>query len=219
MRRLMVSMTTLVMTVALAGSAWAAAAPEGEAPMDPKARVAAVYRGIAEATQQAEDQDRLIAIMTTYLDDLMDYDAFAQRTLVHSWPNLTKAQRQLFMDRFKKLVVKVYAKRFKPKTAFEVAYREDTAVFIGEDKQKAKVLTTVKGKKVAADVDYYFTFGGSADPGRWFVTDFEIDTVSMALNWRRQFERIIKAKGFDTLIARIEKKVGTDRKVGTDDEG
>lgn len=192
------------------GAATTDTASAPAAPVDPKTRIDRVYTRIAEATATVDTQDELVTALTTTLDDLMDYEAFARRTLRTSWPDLTKAQRATFIDRFKRLVVVVYAKRFKPRTAFEVDWRGDGVLYRGDAKKEAKVLTTIKGTSLTAEVDYYCTLGGTAAKDRWFVYDFEIDGVSMALNWRRQFERIIKSDGFDALIERIETRIEKD---------
>ena len=81
----------------------------------------------------------------------------------------------------------------------------------GDAGDRATVLTTVKGKKVAADVDYQFhVFQGDAGP-EWRAFDIVVDEVSMALNWRKQFKNIIKKKGFPALLDKIAKKVEKQR--------
>ncbi len=169
---------------------------------DPKADVDATYKRILEATAKAPDQATLLTEVATHMDGLLDYDAFAKRTLKTTWPTLDEAQRARFVESFKKLIIKTYAKRFKPKTNFEVSYRGET-VIKGEKRDKAVVKTTVAGKKAAADVDYSFAL---TDKG-WRAYDITIDDVSMSLNWRRQFEKIVKKSGFDALLAKIDKKV------------
>ncbi|MCA9513701.1 MAG: ABC transporter substrate-binding protein [Myxococcales bacterium] len=203
--------TNLILSFLLAFLALGAAAHA--APPGPKERIDGVYDEIKKATATAPDQDAMTAALTSTLDKLMDYEAFAQRTLKETWPKLDKAQRATFMEKFKQLVVQVYGRRFKPKTEFEISYRNGGEK-LKEDGKHAKVYTTVKGAKVAADVDYSFALDGAGDKAVWLVYDFEIDQVSMALNWRKQFERIIASDGFDALIAKIDKRIGTD----TDDE-
>lgn len=203
----------MALSLALAVTAGAYAAPpaeEGAAPLGPKERIDAVYTSIATATQTVDTQEQLVESLTTTLDGLMDYEAFAKRTLKTSWPTLTTAQRATFMDRFKKLVVVVYAKRFKPRTAFEVAWRNDGVKYRGDAKTQAKVMSIIRGGSVSADVDYYMTLGGTASKDVWYVYDFEIDAVSMALNWRKRFEGIIKKDGFDSLIERIQSRIDRD---------
>lgn len=198
---------TLILSLLLALVAFGSAAQA--APPGPKERISTVYDEIKKATASAPDQDAMTAALTKTLDELMDYEAFAARTLKETWPKLDKEQRATFMQKFKQLVVQVYGRRFKPKTEFEIAYRNGGEKIRDEGK-RAKVYTTVKGAKVAADVDYSFQLDGTGDAAKWLVYDFEIDQVSMALNWRKQFERIIASDGFPALLARIDKRIGTD---------
>ncbi|PKM07515.1 MAG: hypothetical protein CVV17_01735 [Gammaproteobacteria bacterium HGW-Gammaproteobacteria-7] len=213
MRVRTVSKVMMALSLALLVTAGAHAAPPaeaGKAPLGPKERIEAVYASIATATETVDSQEQLVEALTTTLDGLMDYEAFAKRTLKTSWPTLTKAQRATFMDRFKKLVVVVYAKRFKPRTAFEVAWRNDGVKYRGDAKTEAKVMSIIRGRNVSADVDYYMTLGGTASKDVWYVYDFEIDEVSMALNWRKRFEGIIKKDGFEVLIERIQARIDRD---------
>lgn len=167
----------------------------------PKARVDVVYGHIKTAAATAETQDKLIELVTGELDAFIDYGAFSARTLKTSWPKLTEAQRATFVDRFKRLIIKTYAKKFQPKTVFTIEHRGE-----GADKEGGVIIkTTVRGAKVAADVDYLMVVG----TGGAKAVDIVIDEVSMALNWRKQFERIIAKDGFDALIGRINKRVET----------
>jgi phospholipid transport system substrate-binding protein len=173
------------------------------APATPKERVDAVYGHIKQAAETAETQDKLIELVTSELDGFIDYEAFSARTLRTSWPDLTAAQKAIFIDRFKRLIIKTYAKKFQPKTVFTVEHRSES---LNKDKTEATVKTTVRGAKVAADVDYLLSLDPKKGP---MAFDIIIDEVSMALNWRKQFERIIAKDGFDALIARIDKRVQT----------
>jgi len=177
-----------------AGSAFAA-------PPSAKDRVDAVYGHIKKAAETAETQDKLVELVTTELDAFIDYEAFSARTLRTSWPTLTADQKATFIDRFKRLIIKTYAKKFQPKTVFEVEHRGES---VNADKTEVTLKTTVRGKKVAADVDYQMSLDAKKGPR---AIDIVIDEVSMALNWRKQFERIIAKDGFDALISKINKRV------------
>jgi len=168
---------------------------------DPKAPVAAAYSEIQTLTRDATDRDSLIAGIDAVLSGIVDYDAFARRTLKGNWDKLKPRQRKRFKKAFKALIHRTYAKRFKPGATFTVSWRGVPA-YVDELKKKAEVRSTVQGEKAAADVDYLLGNG----PSGWRVHDIIVDEVSMAMNWRRQFKRILDAKGFDELIARIEKK-------------
>lgn len=184
-----------------------AAAPVLAAPPDPKERIDAIYKEVKEAADKAETQGELTDKVMAQLEIFMDYPAFAARTLKVSWEGLDAEQRTTFIDRFKRLVMRTYAKKFQPRSEFSVEYRGEIAVDEGDD-TKATAKTTVRGKNdVAADVDYLLAFVEQAGERSWRAYDIIIDEVSMALNWRRQFEKIIAKDGFDSLIERIDKKI------------
>lgn len=171
----------------------------------PKDRIEAVYGHVKQAAATASTQDELTNAVTAEFDGFIDYDAFSARTLKTTWGTLSATQKATFIDRFKRLVIRTYAKKFQPKTEFAVEYRGD--VFTNDGKTNATVKTTVRGKKVAADVDYLVNLADVAGKKAWRAYDIIVDEVSMALNWRQQFEKIIAKEGFDALITKINKKI------------
>jgi phospholipid transport system substrate-binding protein len=177
-------------------------------PPSPKERIDAIYGHIKQAAATAATQDELTTFVSAEMDTFIDYPAFSARTLKTSWGNLTPEQKTTFIDRFKRLIIKTYAKKFQPKSEFSIEYRGDIA-FTNEAKTDASVKTTVRGgkKDVAADVDYLLSWVEVGGKRSWRTYDIIVDEVSMALNWRQQFEKIIAKEGFDSLIAKINKKV------------
>lgn len=200
MRTVKTALLALVAFALAAGPALAAERPDG----DPKGTIEAIYKAIEKLASESESQDQIVAGLTGEMDKLVDYTAFSERTLKGTWEDLSEENRTRFMDLFKKLVVKVYAKRFKPKTEFRVEYRGETKK-VGDTMMNVR--TTVHGKKIAADVDYLFLPSKQGEALEWRVTDIVIDEVSMALNWRTQFGRIIKKQGFDALLDKIKSRV------------
>lgn len=191
-------LASLLLTLLLAGAAHAQ--PVGT----PKERIDTMYTAVKAAVMKADNHDALVTEVTGLLDGMIDYDGFASRTLKTSWPTLTAAQRTKFIEKFKQLVIRTYAKRFTPKTEFTVSWRAEP-MFTNTARTEAKAQTTVHGKKVSADVDYAMIWSDAKKA--WLALDFVIDDVSMSLNWRGQFEKIIAKEGFDALITKIEKKV------------
>ena len=192
---------------ALLVSLFAARASAADDPGSPKVRIDAIYAHIKQAAATATTQAELTNLVTSELDTFINYEDFSARTLKVSWGGLTPAQKATFIDRFKRLVIRTYAKKFQPKTEFAVEYRGEIA-FTNPDKTDATVKTTVRGKKdVAADVDYLVSHKDVGGKKTWRAYDIIVDEVSMALNWRQQFEKIIAKEGFDALIAKINKKI------------
>ena len=177
----------------------------GEAPQEPgpRERLEAAYTTIAEVTAKVKTQEELVSELTAKMSEVLDYKAFAARTLKGRWKKLNSAQKKRFTKHFKELLLRTYSKRFKPQTTFEVAYRGDTH-WLGEDKALGEVHTTVTGKRAAADVSYLFARDGRTKA--WRIVDITIDEVSMAQNWRRQFLRVMDKEGFASLVNRIRSK-------------
>ena len=139
--------------------------------------------------------------MDAVLGQLVNYDAFSKRTLKGTWKTLTSRQQKRFKKAFKALILKTYARRFKPGASFEVSWR-GAPRFLDESETTAEVRSTVSGEKAAADVDYIM----ARDKKTWNAHDIIVDEVSMAMNWRKQFKGIIDKSGFKSLVERIEKK-------------
>jgi phospholipid transport system substrate-binding protein len=201
------ALASLAAVIAVATTAIAARAAE---PVGPKERTAAIYTEVQRVALETADRAALVAKVLAALDTFIDYDAFAERTLKTTWPKLTGPQRDLFKASFRKLVIRTYAKKFTPGARFEVAYRGD-AVIPDATRPEAKVKTTLRHGKVAADVDYLLVRKAIGGVDAWRAADIVIDDVSMALNWRNSFEKIVTKDGFDGLIRKIEEKTAKEQ--------
>lgn len=190
--------------VVLGANAASAAEPEG-----PKARTSSIYSEVKKAAAEAKDRDSLVTKVLGYFDAFIDYEGFSERTLKTTWPTLTDAQKEIFKDRFKRLVIRTYAKRFTPGVEFAVEYRGEPK-FTNDAKTESKVKTTIRSDKLGADVDYLLVLSDVKGVVAWRAIDIIVDDVSMALNWRKQFERIVAKDGFTGLIAKIDSRIAKD---------
>jgi len=198
-----------ILLVALFAVAVGASAAVAAEPETPKARTSSIYGEVKKAAAEATDRDGLVTKVLGYLDSFIDYEGFSERTLKATWPTLTAAQKVTFKDRFKRLVIRTYAKRFTPGVEFTVTYRGEPT-FTNDAKTEARVKSTVRNDKIGADVDYLLVLSTVGDVVAWRAIDIVIDDVSMALNWRKQFERIVAKDGFAALIAKIDAKIAKE---------
>jgi ABC-type transporter MlaC component len=194
------------LALAVAFLVWPARAAD---PLGPKERTAAIYTEVQRVALETPDRPTLVNKVLAALDTFIDYDAFAERTLKTTWPKLSSPQRELFKSSFRKLVIRTYAKKFNPGARFSVDYRGD-AVFPAANKTEARVRTTVRHDKIAADVDYLLVRRAVGGIDAWRAADITIDDVSMALNWRGPFEKIVARDGFDALIRTIDGKTAKE---------
>lgn len=202
----MTSLLRSLLPVLALGVLMSAATARAGEPEGPGDRVKAIYVEVQKASAETTERDALVEKVLGYLDSFIDYEGFSERTLKTTWPTLTTAQRDVFKGRFKRLVIRTYAKKFTPGSKFAVDYRGAPA-FTNDAKTESKVKTTVKHDDVAADVDYLLLRNTVAGVDAWRAIDIVIDDVSMALNWRRQFEKIVAKDGFDGLIKKIDERI------------
>ena len=161
------------------------------------------YDSIMTMVASVKTRRELSEKITHILDRLVDWDAFSIKTLsAGTWEGFKPSQRKAFSSAFRGLIVRRYAKRFKPGSRFDVEVRGKTE-FVGDE--GAWVRTTVhtkKGKKrLGVDVDYDFRRVAAG----WRTSDIVTDGVSRARSYRPKFKRILKKRGFDALVAAIKK--------------
>ena len=128
----------------------------------------------------------------------IDFGELARRALGRHWETRTPEERMRFQKTMKALIEAAYLARVTERGAYEVVYQGEEPLENGE----VRVETVLKGKDAAIPVHYllYRTESG------WRVYDIVTDGLSLLENYRSQFNRIIKRKGFDGLIHTLERK-------------
>ncbi len=139
------------------------------------------------------------------LDQLLDYEELAKRSLDREWNARKDAELKEFVSLLRQLVERQYQKNLETTLSYKVKYVSAQPL-----EQGAMVKTTAKSTKKLRDpmleIDYNMLPSG-AD---WRVYDIITDGVSLVKNYRRQFRRIIRDEGWDGLIDRMQKKLETD---------
>jgi phospholipid transport system substrate-binding protein len=117
------------------------------------------------------------------------------------WHRLTPPQRTQFVSLFG--------------TLFERSYNNLVLRFLSEresiygresiTQDRAVVQTTLVAQATSAQLptEYWLIHQDQ----RWAVVDVIVDGVSLALNYRAQFDQIIQSSSYDTLLQRIGSKV------------
>jgi phospholipid transport system substrate-binding protein len=120
------------------------------------------------------------------------------RSLAKNYKNRSDKEREEFTQLFKKLLENSYASKIEN-------YRNETINYVGEQiKGKyALVKTQIVRKDGVIDVDYKML----KENGQWLVYDFVIEGVSLILNFRSQFSKIISTDSYATLVSKLSKKV------------
>lgn len=132
------------------------------------------------------------------INGIIDYEAMASFALQETYDTLTTDQREEFVDLFATII------RDQSLNKLDI-YRADVryeAIKVNDD--TAEVTTMVTLEDVRTPVIYDMKFRDSND--QWVVTDMVIDDVSTAGSYRRQFQNIIRKKGYQSLLETLRKR-------------
>jgi ABC-type transporter MlaC component len=177
----------------------------------PRQAVEEAHQKVQELVVRVADEAALKGEVVGVLDALIDWAAFSSRTLTKDiWSALDEAKQRRFIERYRQLITKRYAKHFEPKRHFRAEVREAQAPAPGAT--TAWVRTTIfvetdKGEPVGVDVDYLFVPSKASGQGGWAVADLDTDGVSRALSYRKSFSRIYQQEGFEALLAAIDRNL------------
>lgn len=129
-----------------------------------------------------------------------DFREMARESLGTHWAKLTPSQHDEFTNLFGSL--------------FERSYNRLVLRVLGERKtiygtesiqqDRATVATTLVGRQDAKlPVDYRLV----RHSAQWTIYDVAIDGVSLAMNYRAQFSKILRTSSYEALVERIKTKL------------
>jgi len=133
------------------------------------------------------------------LKTFVDFDAVSRQAFKKYFDELKPAQKKRFTGAFRGLVEATYLKRLEPGNTYEMLFEGETELRKG----KARVRTLIKKGDSEVEVAYLLDKG---EGEVWKAYDIVIDDVSMARNYRKEFYRLMKEKGFSGLVERIEER-------------
>lgn len=160
------------------------------------------YAEIKDAIATDKTDEGVRAKVVEVLESFTDFEEFGRLTLKRYWKDLKPKQRALFVAKYRLLIHKSYVKHFKANQAFAVGFRGEPEYA----KDKARIRTTVTSGKTTTDVDYKL----HQVRDTLLAYDIVIDDMSLMRSYRRQFSRIMKRDGFDTLIEKMDRKIAPD---------
>ncbi|WP_445664853.1 MlaC/ttg2D family ABC transporter substrate-binding protein [Fodinibius sp. AD559] len=141
-----------------------------------------------------EQRDRLKDI----INGIIDYRAMAQQALQATYDTLSEERRDEFVDLFSTIIRDQSLNKLDIYRA-EVKYEQ-----INVEDSSATVKTLAQLEKVRTPVSYEMKYDGQSD--QWVVTDMIIDDVSTAGSYQRQFQNVIRKKGYDSLLETLRKR-------------
>ncbi len=160
-----------------------------------------------KSTPLKERQQKLRQLVSS---DVFDYTAMARSALGLHWKDLNDQQRQDFTQSFTAFLRDSYISRIQDFSVQQVNYLGASDLDAG----RTEVKTTVDQGNGKAPVPINYML--RQDGGKWLIDDVTVDNISIAANYRNQFNRVINNQGFDTLMADLKsKQQGLEDQLGT----
>jgi len=122
----------------------------------------------------------------------------AKLSLGRGWRDLDTAQRDHFVEIFRKLLAKSYVATIDGYAGEKISYVKE---IIKGDKAEVRTLVIGSGKEIPLNYKL------KLKDDRWLIYDVIIENVSLVRNYRSQFIPIMKKSGYDGLVKQIEKKI------------
>lgn len=153
----------------------------------------------ANEAQYSRDINALNAMVRREVLPLIDFNAMSKLTLGKHWRTATPQQRTRFINAFREMLVKSYAKSMlKYKGALIRGVNS-----VANKKPGYALIRTVVTPKGAAPIKADYSVRKVS--GKWMAYNVEIAGINLITNFRTNFTREASAKGLEALIARIEK--------------
>lgn len=148
-----------------------------------------------EGTEYSQQQRQQLK---NVINGVIDYAAMARYALQETYNEITSDQQQEFIELFS-TVIRDHSLNQLDIYRADVNYQN-----IALQGNEAVVQTQATRKNIRKEVVYELQY--DEEQSEWVVTDFIIDDVSTADSYRRQFQNIIRKKGFDSLMETLRKR-------------
>lgn len=175
-------------------------APAEDAADGPMALTRRVLERSNAIVRGADDRTEKLHALSELLRGFLDTDALARLAADKHLANRSDGEVREFLELFHEFFVRTYVQRLLLFDAPDFAYGKET---VEGDTAKVGTEVVTPGDRFAVD----YTLRKSA--AGWRATDIEVEGVSLARNFRSQFDAAVEKDSFQGLLDRLRAKVGT----------
>jgi phospholipid transport system substrate-binding protein len=177
----------------LFGSSQAVAVPS------PTEQLREVVDGVMALLKQPEvDQAQRRQQMRDLIAPHFDFEVMSRSILAKNWKKADAAQRDRFVELFKRLMENTYI------AAME-SYTNETIRYGKEKIRKNKAVAETFIIRTGVEIPVIYRLRQRGD--KWLAYDVVIEGVSIVRNYRSSFASLVKKQGIDGLLANLESKV------------
>jgi len=128
-----------------------------------------------------------------------DFSEMTRRSLGKHWNLLEVAEQIEFVEAFTDRLLYAYGRTVRASGDERIEFKRET----GDDKFANVETKVVSGNGEELPIDYRLL----ATDGQWRVYDMVIDQVSIVVNYRAQFERVIAKSSVKELLQRMKRQI------------
>jgi phospholipid transport system substrate-binding protein len=161
------------------------------------------------ATPLPDRQQKLRSLVS---GNIFDFTAMARSALGLHWRDINAQQQQDFTQVFTAFLRDSYISRIADYSGQQVKVNFLGETDIGNGATEVKTTIEQSGGKAPIQVNYALR----GVNGKSLIYDITIDNISIAANYRNQFNRVINNQGFDALMTDLKnKQQGLEASLGT----
>jgi phospholipid transport system substrate-binding protein len=147
-----------------------------------------------------QDQNRLVALIEEKVAVNFDFRLIAAQVLGRHWRSAGEDQRQAFTTVFRALLINTYAAVFRKYDNQTVDILE-----VQETSSPDRVLVTTLVRQ-AGEQDIRVDYRLYRRELRWYIYDVVVDGISLLINYRSEYARVLQQQSLDGLIERLRQK-------------
>jgi phospholipid transport system substrate-binding protein len=152
----------------------------------------------SEELKEPEKKEERNQLVLNIVTDMFDFREMARSSLGQSWNTLTPEEKDTFVELFTTLVEQRYIGKIDSYNNQKVIYKKQLV-----KGDKAMVYTAIVDKDLEIPIVYRL----EKNNGKWLINDLKIENVSLIVNYRRDFDSIIRKEQFAGLVEKISKQL------------
>jgi len=165
---------------------------------------ATLNRGLAEVLSVVKGHPTNNAVdlakrVRPTLEKFFNFESLTRKALGVGWKDLNKEQQTQAVKLFSEIIIRSYTSKFDPNSQVDIQFAK--AQDLGDGRKEVPAVAKYQGKVVA--VSYRVETGQEG----WRVYDVIVEGVSLAANYRAQFDSIRQKGGSEALLKAMEEKL------------
>jgi phospholipid transport system substrate-binding protein len=192
-----------VLVVLLATATYAGPRPVTEYLRETLDKIIEILNDPSLKTPDKENERK--SILLEVVKERFDEQEFAMRALGAHWQERSEEEKQEFIEVFSDLLERTYLEKIDAYLGKAGGFSSSNIHYLNETAKGSYVVVATKiitGDDAEIPVLYLF----KSKRGNWLICDVAIEGVSIAKNYRAQFDEILARSSFKELIARMKSK-------------